>query len=267
MNLYEFDSYKKYVAKKIDYLSENERGLRTQIAEHIQCQLSYLSQVLNGKPDFTLEQACRLNNFFHHDKDESRYFILLVEMARSGSSDLREHFQEQLRELKTQSFELKKRLKVKDEIPLAAQHTYYSTWFYSAVHIALAIPELQRPAQIAQRLNLPEEMVVKAIKFLVDIGLVELKGKSYEFTKRHVHLGSESEFIQRHHINWRSQALQSVEKNLATDLHYSNVVSLSKEDFEKIKEMVIENLKAVREVTKPSKAEDLCAITFDIFRL
>lgn len=267
ISVFNFTKYKPYLLKKIAFISKEDRTLRRRLAEHIQCQPSYLSQVLNGKPDLTLEQAHRLNQFFHHDKDESRYFILLVELERANTHDLKNFFREQIQDSQTLKFNLKKRLKETDDIPIDAQHKYYSAWFYSAIHIALAIPELQSPTKIAIRFNLPEDLVVGVVKFLEANGLVEVVGNSYKFTKRHIHLDRTSEFIQRHHINWRSQTLQSVEKNLLADLHYSNVCAISRSDFDKIKDMLIEALNAVREVTKPSQSEDLCAITLDVFRL
>jgi hypothetical protein len=104
------------------------RGLRQKISEHIQCQPSYLSQVLNGNPDLTLEQAQRLNGFLHHTSIESRYFILLVQLARAGTQDLKELFLDQIKEIQKSRFDLKKRLKTTEDIPESAQNRYYSAW-------------------------------------------------------------------------------------------------------------------------------------------
>jgi uncharacterized protein (TIGR02147 family) len=267
ISVYNFTSYKAYLLKKIEIGSSEERGFRTRLVEAVQCQSSYLSQVLNGKPDFTLEQAIRINQFFLHDKEESRYFILLVEFERAGSRELRSFFKEQIDDLQTARFNLKKRLKHDEEIPLESQHKYYSTWFYSAIHIALAIPELQSPLKIAQRLDLPEATVLQVIRFLEENGLVEVKKGTYHFTKKQVHLSRDSEFIQRHHINWRSKTLQAVEKNVSNDLHYSYVFAISQSDFEKVKEIFVKTLDEVLKVSAPSPSEELCALTLDCFKL
>lgn len=266
LQLLDYTNYKLYISDRIANASEI-RGLRRKISEQIQCQQSYLSQVLNGKPNLTLEQANRLNHFFLHNPLESKYFILLLELARAGTPDLRELFLQQIKEAQESRFHLKKRLKQTEEIPEKARHKYYSAWFYSAIHVALSIPEYQSAEKMAILFNLPLPLVAEVIDFLEEIGLVEnLKG-TYHFTKKRFHLDRESEFIQRHHINWRSQALQSAEKNLVDDLHYSNVVAISKKDFKKIKEILVAAVENARKIMAPSKEEKVFALTIDFFQL
>lgn len=267
INLFDYDDYKSYLNVRITEEASAEKGYRSRLSEFVQCQQSYLSQVLKGRPDFTLEQACRLNQFLHHDKTESKYFILLVEKSRSGTKELEKFFNEQINELKKERFHLKKRLKETEDIKLEDQHKYYSTWFYSAIYVILSIPKYQSVHAISQRLNLPEEIVGDVINFLNECGLIENVNGIYKVTKKRLHLDRSSTFIQRHHINWRSQSLQSVEKNLAEDLHFSTVVSLSNEDFGKIKEIFVQAISKAREVIAPSPEEEIVAITLDVFKL
>lgn len=266
-SIYNYDKYKRYLLDVILEQSQQDRTYRQKLCDKVGCQPSYLSQVLNAKPDFTLEQAHRLNQFFFHDKNEARFFILLVEKARAGTVDLREFFQDEILAMRESRLNLKKRLKETEEIPETIKHKYYSTWFYAAIHMALAVPGLQTASRIAEHFRLPLETVLQVIRFLEDSGLVENVGGRYHFTKKRLHLGSESDFIQAHHINWRSQSLQSVEKNLPDDLHFSTVFAISKKDFKKIKEILITSIEAAREIIKPSESEEVCAITLDFFRV
>jgi hypothetical protein len=181
--------------------------------------------------------------------------------------DLRDFFREQIQEIRDSRFHLKKRLTDTEEIAREDQHKYYSAWFYSAVHVALSIPAFQNPQVVAAHFNLPIDLVLEAIEFLEKIGLIQKIEGRYEFTKRHLHLERESTFIQRHHINWRSQSLQSVEKNLKDDLHYSNVIAIAKDDFKKIKEEFVLAIERARGIIGPSKEEEIYAITLDLFKL
>lgn len=266
-NLFEFNDYKAYLSEKITHEAGKDRSYRTRLSEFIQCQPSYLSQVLNGRPDFTLEQAHRLNQFLLHDKIETRFFILLVEKSRSGTRELKQFFTEQIEDAKKTRFDLKKRLKQTEEIAQEDQHKYYSAWFYSAIYVILSIPYFQSIAHIATRLNLPESLVAEVISFLESCGMIERKNGIYHLTKKRIHLDRKSIFIQRHHINWRSQALQSAEKNLAGDMHFSTVVTLSQADYEKIKEIFVKAIASSREVIHPSPEEEIIAITLDVFKL
>lgn len=266
-DLFKYNDYKLYLSEKITFEASIDRSYRTRLSEHIQCQPSYLSQVLNGKPEFTLEQAHRLNHFLLHDKVEARLFILLVEKSRSGTKELKQFFTEQIIDAKKARFDLKKRLKQTDEIAQEDQHKYYSAWFYSAIYVILSVPRFQSVTLIAARFNLPEELVVEVISFLEGCGLIERKNGIYLLTKKRIHLDRNSAFIQRHHINWRSQALQSAEKNMPSDLHFSTVVTLSVADYEKIKEVFVKAVASAREIIHPSLEEEIVAITLDVFKL
>jgi len=231
------------------------------------CQPSYLSQVLHGQPHLTLEQAHRLTEFFELSSLEAKYFILMVEFGRAGTQELGNFFRDQLNEIRETRFNFKKRLTRTDDIPLEARHRYYSTWFYSAIHVALSIRELQDPSKLATMFHLPLSLVREVIEFLLETGLVEKSRGQYHLTNRRFHLERESEFIQRHHINWRSQALQAAERNLRGNLHYSNVIAVSEKDSEKIKEILVKSIQDTRKLIGPSKEEKVYAITLDFFQL
>jgi len=267
ISIYNFDNYKAYLSEIITQLAANDRSFRRRLCEHVQCQSSYLPQVLNGNPDFTLEQSMRLNQFLLHDKAESRFFICLVEKSRAGSSELRQYFDEQLAELKKVRFDLKKRLKETQEVSEHDQHRYYSAWFFSAIYVMLSIPHYQSAHVIATRLNLPESLVAEVLSFLETSGLVEVKADQYRVTKKRLHLERSSSFIQRHHINWRSQALQSAEKNLPEDMHFSSVIAMSVADYEKVKEVFVKAIEEARAIIRPSPEEEVFAITLDVFKL
>jgi uncharacterized protein (TIGR02147 family) len=266
-DIYKYTNYKQYLRDNLRVQGRETKGLRLKLSNFIGCQPSYLSQVLNSKPQLNLEQAIKVNQFFTHDSTEAKYFMTLVEYARAGSRDLQNYFMQQLNEIKDARLNLKKRLKDTEEVPLEDQHKYYSAWFYSAIHVILSIEAYQDPQKIAERLNLPIELVVETIYFLEQVGLIQKSGHRYEVTKKRLHLGRESIFIQRHHINWRSQVLQSVEKNLSDDLHYSNTIAIAKSDFKKIKESFVNAIEEARNIIRPSKEEDVYTIALDVFRL
>jgi uncharacterized protein (TIGR02147 family) len=266
VNIFDFNNYKTYLDRKFIQLSKTERGFRKTVAKHISCLPSYLSQVVNGKPNLTLEQAYKLNQLLAHDKLESKYFILLVEHERAGTRDLQNFFREQMNEIKQSRFDLKKRLKDTDHISTEDANKYYSTWYYTAIHMALAVPELQEPPAIARKFNLPLELVVEVISFLQECGLIIKEKNSYVFTKMRIHLDRNSDFIHRHHINWRSQSLQSVEKNLESDMHFSTVFAVSKSDYDQVREIFVAAIESARKVIRPSESEEVAAITFDLFK-
>ena len=207
------------------------------------------------------------NDFFGHTKLESEFFILLVEKGRAGTKKLESFFDECLEKLREEKHNMKRRLQHNTELVSHQQHRYYSTWLYSAIHVILDIDQFQEPQQIARRLNLPLQMVNDVIEFLVQAGLIIKEKKGYQIRHYRLNLGRDSEFIQRHHINWRSQSLQAAEKNMTENLHYSNVMSISLRDFTRIKEVFAKAVEESREIAGPSPGEDIFAFTVDVFRL
>ncbi len=265
-SLFKYNDYKSYINDRIQ-AELPKRGFKMRIAEHVQCHSSHLSHVLNGDSDFTLGQASRLNKFFNHGPLEARYFVLLVDHARAGTEDLKEIFKTQIDEIQKSHFVLKRQLEDTEEVPVVDQHVYYSAWFYSAIHVALSIPGIHDPSKIAQMFGLPRSIVVEVIQFLEKAGLIESHRGAYRLTKKRLYLGKDAVFIRQHHINWRSQALQAVEKNLPGDFHFSSVIAISEEDFQKIREILIRALDNTAKVIGPSKEEQVYALTLDLFRL
>src|SRR5687768_11246698 len=94
--VFDYRDYKKYLNDFIKNQASGGHGYRSKIAEALRCHITYISQVLNKDAHFSLEQADELNSFLGHTKDESHYFLLLVQVARAGTHSLRSKFQEQI---------------------------------------------------------------------------------------------------------------------------------------------------------------------------
>src|ERR1700733_4662067 len=92
----EFNDYKGFIREIGKARSELQRGFRTRLAEAAQCQSAFVSQVLNTSAHFSLEQGLRIARFLNLDKEESQFFILLLEENRAGTEDLRDFFSGQL---------------------------------------------------------------------------------------------------------------------------------------------------------------------------
>lgn len=267
ISVFDYLDYKVYLRKKLELLSKKQRGFKQETAKLLGCKASYLSQILNSKPHLTPEQAHKLNSRFMHDKTESRYFVLLVELEKAGNYEYRDFIKEQVEELKQNRHDLKKRLKETDHMSKEHMDVFYSSWMYACVYIAVAVPELQDIKKLALRFNIPEKMVSEILNFLINSGMIETVNGRLELTKKRIHLDRNSHYIQHHHINWRSQCLQSVEKNFEDDMHFSTVFAITEKDFSKIKEILVKAIESAREVIKPSASEEVYAITLDAFKV
>jgi uncharacterized protein (TIGR02147 family) len=231
------------------------------------CQTAFLSQVLHGHPQLSLEAGEKLNPSLGHSKDEAAFFLLLVQYARAGTEGLREFFRAQMREIVARRESLKERLTSSREVSHEDYSTYFSSWTYSAIHTFLTVPPFQTKASILRELKIPPETATKVLEFLVDRGLANQKGDHYSVGSFHFHLGNDTAVVARHHTNWRLRAIDSFERELKGDLHYSSVVSLSAKDAERLKVFLQECLSESRKIIEPSKEECLFGFCIDYFRL
>lgn len=129
------------------------------------------------------------------------------------------------------------------------------------------VPGFQTADEIAARFNLDIQTVSRTIDFLLGCEiLVESEG-SLKIGKGQIHLGAESPWISKHHINWRIQSMRSMSVRRPTDLHYSSAMSLSQKDCERLKEMMISLINEKKAVVKESKEEVLFCMALDFFEI
>ena len=261
-----FKTYKSYLSALCG-AKGTRKGMRSAIARASECNSAYISQVLNGDRHFSLEQAQRLSEFLHHNSDESHFFLLLIQRERSGTRNLRRYFDDQLKALLDKRTNVRERLGKTHQITTADQSKYYSSWLYAAVHIAVSVPEFQNRESLARRLGVPTPKIAEVLDFLFRVGLLTETHAKLSGGPAHIHLGNDSDLIVRHHSNWRMQAMKAIDGLDKRNLHYSAAVSLSRDDFERIKDKLIEVIQEVTSTISQSHEENLCAFNLDWFIL
>lgn len=261
--------YTEYRAFLLSYFGDKSRrkGLKSSAAKFLGCHTTLISQVLHGQIILNLEQADKLNKFIGHNEEEAHYFILLVQKARAGTKSLESYFQNQIEQILKLRKVLKKRIGKADSIAAEDELRYYSAWQFSAIHVCLSIPEYNNPASISQLLSIPISNVRATLDFLVRTGLANVADGVFSIGSKHIHLGVDSPQIRNHHLNWRIKTIQSLDKNFKNNLHYSSAVTLSQEDANTIKELLIQSLKTVNKVIQSSKEEEIYCLNFDFFNL
>ncbi len=266
-SLFNYDDYKKYLNDYFDS-KQTSRGNRSAMARAIDCQTAYVSSVLRGVNHFTPEQAEAINIHIGHSEAESDYFFLLLQFQRAGTEALKRRIKKQIEKIRQERFNLKKRLQVSQSLSFSDQAKYYSEWYFSAVHTLSSIPGFQNITSIATYLNLDTSLVAEIIDFLLSSGLLESVKHEFRIGKTHIHLGSDSPLISKHHINWRLQAMQKLSLRTAADnLHYSSTVTLSQADVVRIKEMIIQLIKNSKEIIRKSPEETLQCFAIDFFKI
>jgi len=264
--IFEFKTYKEFLRVKTGP-STLRLGVKTAMAKALKCQPTYVSQVLNGTAHFSLEQGDLLSDFLGLINEEKHFFLLLLQRDRAGTKRLEQYFTDQIEQVLTRRLVLTNRLGKENSITPEHQSIYYSSWHYAAIHIALTIPELRQPAALARALGLPLKRISETLDFLCRTGLARQVDQKYILSKTTLRLGRDSHNILKHHTNWRTKAIESLDREEITDLHYSAVVSLGKEDVVKLKDHMLKFIaETIREV-RNSKEEELYCYCIDFFDL
>ncbi len=265
--VFEYQEYKSYVLAWVAARPDGTRGVKSRIAERIQCQLAYVSQIFAGSAHLSIEQAEALNGFLGHSDEEGEYFVLLVQSARAGTHSLREFFKKQVQRHLNQRLILKNRLTHKSSLNREDQATYYSHWLYCAVHMAVLIPQLRTPFAISNYFQVDLSKVSAVVTFLDSVGLVSQKGGGLLPGETRIHLESDSPMISKHHINWRLQAMKALERETPGELHYSGVIGISAENVFRVREVMVKAIEQVRSIVKGSEDEAIYCYSLDLFGL
>ena len=267
LSIYNYRDYKTYL---VDLSKEKgaRSGFKSRLAEAARCNSAYISAVLGDKAHLSLEQAQNIGHHLELSNEESHFFLLLVQKARSGTSALANYFEKQLELVLQTKLNVQRRMGAKENLNPEDQARYYSSWMYAAIHVALSVPRLARsPETLAKYFEMPLARVREVLDFLVTTGLAQVHGQKYTIGQRHIHLGKNSNNILRHHSNWRLFALRALEESKEEDLNYSSAVVLSREDAYRVREILLSAVKKSVDLILDSPEEEIFALNLDFVSL
>lgn len=266
-NIFDFTDYKRFLIHLEATGASLQKGFRSRIAENMGCQNAFVSQVLNGSAHLSLEQGLKLAPFLKLDSQEQQYFFWMIEHARAGTTELKSYFLNLMKDLREDHLRLQNRVSAKASLSVEDQNTYYSQWYFSAIHILCTVPHFNSLEKLSASLRLSPSVVRDAVFFLVKIGLLKESHGKLSPGDAQIHLDRASHNISKHHTNWRIKAIDSLGEQKRTDTHYSTVSSLSESDVELIRTRIAAFIEAYVETVKPSKEETLYCFNLDFFKL
>lgn len=266
MQIFEFTDYRQFL-NIIFSGSGPGRGKRLKLAEYLNCQPSFLTQIFSEKAHLSLEHAIKTTTFLNFNNLEKEYFMLLVQKAKSGTLDLENYFDIKIKTIHLTRNQINSRIQVQTNLSIEDQMKYYSVWYYSAIHILSSIPGFQNSNAIAQKLKCDELIVKDALDFLVEKGFLKKMNHQFEIGSTRIHLKKGSTMLPRHHANWRMKAIESVDSEKESDLHYTAVLGIAKSDMSVFREKLLKMLEEFEGIITHSKEESEVVLLFDLFEL
>lgn len=262
MGLFDHLDYRSYVREAV---AKQPRGELTKIANHLRVNTTLISQVMSGERDFSVKQGLELNRYFAHSDLESDYFLLLIQLSRSGTEALRSHWRKKIEDVRGEAKKLSRQVRVEKSLSETERSIFYSSWFYSAVHLFTSVGKGVTADQIASRFQVPKQRALEALRFLEEAGLVQETKNVYKMSVGSTFLEKGSPHLLKHHANWRVRAIQKSETLTDDEMMFTGQVSISREDFQYLREQLAGFLKTAAEKVKDSPAEELACLNLDWF--
>jgi uncharacterized protein (TIGR02147 family) len=243
------------------------RGELQKIAKELRMHSSRLSQIIRGNMHFTPEQGCHLCQYLGLGAEQAAYFILLVQMERAGTKQLRIHYRETIIKMQVEAKELRKRVPKDQEVREEDKALYYSSWYFSGIRLMCGFKPSPTIDEISERFQLSREKVRNILDFLLRTGLCKEVDGQLQMSSRATHLDANSPLAARVHSNWRLKAMQKCEELSSNELMYTCPVSLHSSDFPKIRENLVAIIEStVKTVVQSEPADTLACLNIDWFK-
>lgn len=266
--VWNYTDYKIFIS---DIISSSKDLSKSALAKFCNCQSAYISQVLGAHAHLSLEQAYNAAEYLSLTISEQDFFLNLVQLNRSGTRDLQNYFKNKLKSLKDEHLNLSKRIKSQDKLTNDEQAYYLSSWLNMVIHLMTTIPKYKTEEDIAEALSLPVAKVKESIEFLITTGLIKKKKNGYKAGTTFSHITSSSHLLPLMHSNNRQLTIDTItrlkKQDFANNLIYSSIISLSEDDYNQIKEILISSIDKSKKIIKASKEEVLGVFNLDFIKL
>ncbi len=267
MNIFEFKNYKQFTREKIESMPRNGRGQWMKMARHLRLHTSLVSQVFNGDKHLSTDQAYLSAEFLGLINLELQYYVCLVQRERAGNNGTKKLFDDQLEELLEKSRKISNRISKVKLLDESSKSIFYSNWFYSGVRLSTSIPSCNSLEAISEKLNLSKKLVSQVLEFLLLNSLVIEKNGKLDYGPLKTHIPADSPLVGRHHTNWRLKTIERASNLTEQELMFTCPVTISKEDFTKLKSLILEFIGNAEKVYSPSAPEILACLNIDLVKL
>jgi uncharacterized protein (TIGR02147 family) len=266
LNIFASSDYRLFIKDWLTQAKEAKTANLSTLAADCHVHPTYLSQVLAGRKDLSLEQAAFLSQRFQFTTLEEEYFFVLIQLNRAGTQLLKDVLNKKKKMIEAERNKLSRRFENHRELSTEEKATFYSSWIYAAVWATTAIAGGQTLNQIAERFQVTRERAEEVLSFLHQTGLCDETKGVYSPGKIHVHVPNESPFVLKHHANWRIRALSQADGRNPSELFFTAPMVVEKKDFEVIREKLNFAIKDIIESAKASGSEELVCLNIDFFR-
>jgi uncharacterized protein (TIGR02147 family) len=266
MRVFNETKYKEFLLSYIERLPKRGRGQIGRIAKHLRVSSTLISQILSGDRHFSLEQAEGVTEYLGLSQIEADYFILLVHAERAGTAALKKYYVKKLEKVREDALKISTRIEAQRNLSDLERAVFYSSHLFAAAWLFTSVGKDGKTIEeICHRFDLPRPKILEVLKFLSQTGLCIEKDGRFKMGPQSTHVEQGSPYLFHHYRNWRIKAIQQSEFLSDRDLMYTAAVSLSSDDFRKLREEMVQFIKTFLARTHESPAEEIACFNLDFF--
>lgn len=266
-SIFSYDSFFDVLNGEILYQSESRRGIKKELAEHINIHPTSLSQVLAQSRSFTEEQVFLLNEFLNFNETESQYVFLLFQISNAQNLKYKNYLNKRKENFKKKLLNLSNRIEKDKTMEEEQKAIFYSAWYYTCIWVYISIKGGKTREDICERFDLDVKKVNEVLDFLIETDLAYLENRRYFNKINRTHLEKNSPYLKQHHANWRIKSIEKKDRAEESDLSFTAPLSLSKKDFDLLREEIVELIKKVSDTVKETRPEDIYCLNLDFFKI
>ena len=266
MSQFQHDDYRSFLKEILDKRPRHGHGELQKIAQHLRVHSTLISQIMSGRRELTEEQAFELTHYLELTETESDYFQLLVQIERASTQNYKMFLKEKLKNMREEVQKVSKRFTKEEQLSDSQKSVFYSSWIYSAIRLFCSTAEEGHTLEeVMQYFQISRTRAADYLEFLVASQLCELQNQHYQMGQQRTYIDRGSIYFLKHHLNWRMKSIERSEVATADEKLYTVTMSVSQDDFLRIKDEISKLLNEILKISKTTKPEKLVCFNCDFF--
>ncbi len=264
--IFKYIDYRVFLKNYLKIQPKHGHGQISKIAKSLGVSTTHISQVLMGIRSFTQEQSLDLAEYLGLSSFERDYFLCLLQVDRAGKQNLKKYWLEKATEIKKNAEQQPAEFEKDKVLSDAEKSIFYSNPIYSAIRLFMTTNDKGISLdEIVKRFDLERQYAIQVLNFLVEKELLIQKNFLYFSGPQKTHLEAGSPYIRNYHSSWRLRSISNVDTLRMSELMYTAPVSISKKDFENLREEMHKFIKSFLKTVHDSPAEDIACFNMDWF--
>lgn len=266
-SLFDYADFFDFLETEIEKISRLKRGEKKKIAEELNIPPSLLSQIFSGTRKLTFDQVFLLCEHIGYSPLEREYIFNLYHLSNTQNKKLKELVKKKGDDIRKKSLNISERIEKDRVLSEKEKSILYSSWFYIAIWAYVSIGKGKTFEEIAEHFSLPHSKVKEVLAFLLETQICKMEQGLYVHHLNRTHIEKNSPHFIQHHNNWRIRSIQRLDLQNAEDLNFTAPLSLSKKDFDKIREEMMVLIQSVYKTVKDTDPENIYCINIDFFSI